>query len=172
MGRDLLVSVRVEYPVLSRHPHAPFRDSAELRHRHRIDGAVVIELSSVRGQHDLAFENLPAVEPKASAASVYLGGESRKSPRCADGGKAGRHGQLGGAGGVNTTAPDTPLNGAQGPGSENDRGAPKTTIGFDTDLKVFRSGKCWNDVMSPVAAAAIRAAAEWYAAIRLEPGGG
>ncbi len=50
--------------------------------------------------------------------------------------------------------------------------AGENTIYLDTQLKAFRSGKRRNEIMSPVAAdlddAAIRAAAEWYAGIRLK----
>ena len=50
--------------------------------------------------------------------------------------------------------------------------AGENTIYLDTQLKAFRSGKRASDVMGPVAAglddAAIRAAAEWYAAIGLD----
>jgi cytochrome c553 len=50
--------------------------------------------------------------------------------------------------------------------------AGENTIYLDTQLKAFRSGKRASDVMGPVAAglddAAIRAAAEWYAAIGVE----
>ena len=50
--------------------------------------------------------------------------------------------------------------------------AGENAIYIDTQLKAFRSGKRASDVMGPVAAglddAAIRAAADWYAAIGLE----
>jgi cytochrome c553 len=52
--------------------------------------------------------------------------------------------------------------------------AGESAIYLDTQLKAFRSGKRQSAVMSPIAAelddAAIRAAADWYAAIRLQPG--
>jgi cytochrome c553 len=51
--------------------------------------------------------------------------------------------------------------------------AGESAIYLDTQLKAFRSGKRPSDVMAPLAAglddAAIRAAADWYAAIRLAP---
>ena len=51
--------------------------------------------------------------------------------------------------------------------------AGENTIYLDTQLKAFRSGKRASDIMTPVAAelddAGIRAAAEWYAAIGLQP---
>ena len=51
--------------------------------------------------------------------------------------------------------------------------AGENTIYLDSQLKAFRSGKRASDMMTPVAAelddAAIRAAAEWYAAIGLRP---
>ena len=50
--------------------------------------------------------------------------------------------------------------------------AGENTIYLDTQLKAFRSGKRASEVMGPIAAglddAAIRAAAEWYAAIGVE----
>jgi cytochrome c553 len=50
--------------------------------------------------------------------------------------------------------------------------AGENAIYIDTQLKAFRGGKRTSEVMSPIAAdlddAAIRAAAEWYAAIGLE----
>lgn len=50
--------------------------------------------------------------------------------------------------------------------------AGENAIYIDTQLKAFRSGRRASDVMAPVAAdlddAAIRAAADWYAAIGLE----
>jgi cytochrome c553 len=53
--------------------------------------------------------------------------------------------------------------------------AGENTIYIDIQLKAFRSGKRTSEVMGPVAAglddAAIRAAAEWYAAIGLESTG-
>ena len=53
--------------------------------------------------------------------------------------------------------------------------AGENTIYLDTQLKAFRSGKRASDVMGPVAAelddAAIRAVAEWYAAIGVEAAG-
>jgi cytochrome c553 len=52
--------------------------------------------------------------------------------------------------------------------------AGENAIYIDTQLKAFRSGKRTSAAMSPVAAelddAAIRAAAEWYAAVGLEAG--
>ena len=52
--------------------------------------------------------------------------------------------------------------------------AGENTIYLDTQLKAFRAGKRQSEVMGPVAAdlddAAIRAAAEWYAAVGLKPG--
>jgi cytochrome c553 len=54
--------------------------------------------------------------------------------------------------------------------------AGESTIYLDTQLKAFRAGKRQSEIMGPIAAelddSAIRAAAEWYAAIGLEPGGG
>ena len=51
--------------------------------------------------------------------------------------------------------------------------AGENTIYLDTQLKAFRSGKRASDIMGPIAAelddAAIRAAADWYAAIGLRP---
>lgn len=53
--------------------------------------------------------------------------------------------------------------------------AGENAIYIDTQLKAFRSGKRTSEAMSPVAAglddAAIRAAAEWYAAVGLEAEG-
>ena len=53
--------------------------------------------------------------------------------------------------------------------------AGENTIYLDTQLKAFRSGKRASEIMGPVAGglddAAIRAAAEWYAAIGLKPAG-
>jgi cytochrome c553 len=53
--------------------------------------------------------------------------------------------------------------------------AGENAIYSDTQLKAFRSGKRSHEVMSPIAAelddAAIRAAADWYAAIGLQVGG-
>ena len=50
--------------------------------------------------------------------------------------------------------------------------AGENTIYIDTQLKAFRSGKRTSDIMTPIAEdlddAAIRAAADWYAAVGLE----
>lgn len=50
--------------------------------------------------------------------------------------------------------------------------AGESAIYIDTQLKAFRAGKRQSEIMGPIAAdlddAAIRAAADWYAAIKLE----